>query len=74
MQCDFRSSFISFTLHSTDTGLSFIAGHFTKFDFSFVSFISLNLSKFFPDLTPHQSVAYAKSLVVKFITNSPVFL
>ena len=33
---------------------------------------SLNLSTFFPDFTPHQSVAYVNSLLVKFITNSPV--
>ena len=31
-----------------------------------------NLSTLAPVFTPHQSVAYAKSLVVRFITNSPL--
>ena len=62
---------ISFTLHSIETGLSFIKGTLTNCAFSLCNFISLNLSNFSPDLTPHQSVAYANCLLVKFITNSP---
>ena len=46
------NSFISTTLHSIDTGLSFISGHFTNFPFSLVSFISLNLSTSLPERTP----------------------
>ena len=45
----------------------------TKEKANFVNFISLNLSTFAPVFTPHQSVAYDKSFVVKLITNSPVF-
>ena len=37
-------------------------------------FISLNLSMFFPDLTPQKSTALTNSSVVRLITNSPLFL
>jgi hypothetical protein len=39
-----------------------------------VRFILANLLYFLPDLTPHQSVAYARVFVVRLMTYSPFFL
>ena len=65
---------ISTTLHSKLTGLSATAGADILVTCSGVKFIFSNLFTCFPDFTPHQSVAYVKSDVVRFITNSLVLL